>query len=128
VSPVWPELILWQEAVDALFADAPPWLGDAQSEIPRRAIARERFCDRPMPLKRLYLLRPERLASPGDVENALIPYQPELAAALADPAALHRLSSAVAGRVQTLAFSQVDLSEMEDLADRIIADCGWSDG
>jgi hypothetical protein len=128
VFPVWPEMILWQEAVDALFGDAPPWLGKADGEIPRRAIARELYCDRPMPLKRLYVLRPERLEDRNVIEDTLIPYQPELAAALADPAAVRRLSEAVAGRTQTLAFAQAGLAEMERLADRVIAECGWSDG
>lgn len=136
VFPVWPELVLWPEAVDALFGNAPPWLGKADCEIPRRMIARERYCDRPMPVKRLYVLRPERLdgggrnaAGEGVVPETLLPYQPELAAALGDPAALLRLHRAIdALPVQTLAFPQSVIAEMDELADGIVADCGWSHG
>ncbi|GAA0584565.1 hypothetical protein [Rhizomicrobium electricum] len=123
VYPVWPEMILWQEAVDILFGRAPAWLGDAAGEIPRRTIARERYCREPMPLKRLYMLRPERLegAAESNGVDALLPYQPELAVALSDPAALSRLRHAI-GETRTLAFPQTAVTEMDDLAERIIAD------
>jgi hypothetical protein len=136
VFPVWPEIILWQEACEALFAAAPPWLDVVEGEIPRRAVARERWCDRPMPLKRLYVLHPDRLE--GAVEESppegfakitrgmLIPYQPELAAALFDPAALLHLYGAIgAGFMKTLVFPQAAISEMDELAQGIIKDCGW---
>jgi hypothetical protein len=136
VFPVWPEMILWQEAVDALFAELPPWLGRADGEIPRRAIGRELYCDYPMPLKRVYVLHPDRLeggvsehiakGSAGLLQGAMIPYQPELAAALIDPTALLRLWGAIdAGRTQTLKFPQHNVAEMDELADGIVKDCGW---
>jgi hypothetical protein len=122
VHPVWPEMILWQDAADALFGPSPSWLGNAAGEIPRRTVARERYCREPMPLKRLYVLRPERLEGATEEGNgALLPYQPELAAALSDPAALARLRDAI-GETHTLVFPQTTLTEMDDLAESIIAD------
>lgn len=137
VFPVWPEMILWQDAADALFAEPPPWLGPAEGEIPRRLLARERYCDHDMPLKRLYMLRTERLddeVSQGATEGfahisqgMLLPYQPELAAALFDPAVLLRLYGAIdRGRAQKLVLPQQSFAEMDELAERLIEDCGWS--
>jgi hypothetical protein len=136
VFPVWPEMILWRDTVEALFGAAPPWLGPADGEIPRRTIARGHWCGRPMPLKRVYVLRPDGLEGGVSEDTAkgfaivthgeLIPYQPDLAAALVDPAALLRLYGAIdGGRTQTLAFPHYTLAEMVELAERIVGDCGW---
>jgi hypothetical protein len=79
-------------------------------------------------VKRLYVLRPERLDGRSAVaeDDTLLAYQPELAAALADPAALLRLRGAIAAMVQPLVFPQSVLTEMDALADSIVAD--WFHG
>jgi hypothetical protein len=137
VFPVWPEMVLWREALDALLGGDVPWLGPADGEVPRRAVAPARYCDRAMPLKRVYVLHPLRLESDVRqsaaagfdtiVHGTLFPYQSELTAALVDPAALLRLYGGIdGGRTQMLVFPQHDLAEMNGLADRILEDCAWS--
>lgn len=136
VCPVWPEMILWPDVVDALFGEAPRWLGPVTGEIPRRSVVPERFCDQVLPLKRAYVLCPQRLEEAVSqntaegfasiLQGVLIPYHGELAAALVDPAALLRLYGTIGGkRTQTLVFPQHTLAEMDELAERIIKDCGW---
>lgn len=134
---VWPEMILWQEAVAALFGSVPQWLTLEGGEVPRYRVSHEWFCAQAMPVKRIYVLRPSRLetaihhdAATGFsslVQGQLLPYHSELAAALVDRAVLLRLYGAVdCGKIQTLTFPQHDIAEMDDLAQRLIEDCGWS--
>src|SRR5262249_1366717 len=137
VRPVWPELILWNDAVCALFGEAPPWLQSSDGEIPIREVTREHFCTEDMPLKGIYVLSPDRLENDisrhtvsgfGRLLNgSLIPYQAEIAVALLDPTVLLRLYgalSAIAG-THTLKPLQRDVNEMSALAERIMQDCGW---
>ena len=137
VRPVWPELILWDDAVCALFGEAPPWLQSSDGEIPVREVTRARFCADDMPLKGIYVLSPVRLENEISqstlsgfgrlLSSLLIPYHTEIAMALLDPTLLLRLygaASAIAG-THTLKFLQRDVKEMNALAERIMQDCGW---
>jgi hypothetical protein len=137
VRPVWPELILWHDAARALFGEAPPWLQSSDGEIPVRKVTSAHFCAVDMPLKRIYVLSPDRLEDDigqnsvsgfGRLLNGLlIPYQTEIAAALLDPTVLLRLygaASAIAG-THTLKLLQRDVDEMNAHAERIMQDCGW---
>lgn len=137
VRPVWPELILWHDAVRALFGEAPPWLQSSGGEVPIREVTRAHFCADDMPLKGIYVLSPDRLEDqigPSTVSGfgrllngLLMPYQTEIAVALLDPTVLLRLygaASAIAA-THTLKFLQRDVNEMNALAERIMRDCGW---
>jgi hypothetical protein len=137
VRPVWPELILWQDAVCALFGEAPLWLRPSDGEIPIREVTRAHFCAEDMPLKGIYVLSPDRLENDVGqstvsgfrrlLNGLLIPYQTEIAMALLDPTVLLRLYgavSAIAG-THTLKLPQRDVNEMNALAERIMQDCGW---
>ena len=137
VLPVWPELLLWPDAVRTLFGKTPIWLQDSTGEIPWRAVTPERFCAEPMPLRRLYLLSPDRLEDAVSqnavsgfaklLSGMVMPYQADLTAALVDPVALLHLYGALNATVKTdtLAFPRRAVSEMGDIADRIMQDCGW---
>ena len=137
VRPVWPELILWDDALCALFGEAPPWLQSSDGEIPIREVTHAHFCADDMPLKGIYVLSPDRseddvsqsaLSGFGRLLNSLlIPYQTEIAVALLDPTVLLRLygaASAIAG-IHTLKLLRRDVNEMNALAERIMRDCGW---
>jgi hypothetical protein len=138
VHPVWPELVLWPDAVESL--GSPDWLAAAPSPgfaAPLWTVAADRFCAEPMPIVAVYRLDGDRLESEPRfhgirgvelfARGALMPYQSAIAEALVDPLALLRLYGAVAAsaRFEIVHLPRRDLSELDQLADRIAKECGW---
>lgn len=137
VLPVWPELLLWPDAVRSLFGDAPPWLEPKPVDrVPYWSVRADRFCPQPMALRRIYRLQPDALEETPTAEpitglallanGVLMPHQIEQASALADPAALLRMHGAASrAEVESIRFSRRDPGEVNEIADAIMKDCGW---
>jgi hypothetical protein len=141
IASVWPELVLWPDTIEALFASDPPaWiepLPPNPSATPYWSVASAKFCPHATPIKATYRIDREFLA--GTVESStvkgmaglmagtLLPYQGRIAAVLADPAAFLRIYGAVtaACSIQRIKLPHLDVSEVEDMAGRIMQDCEW---
>lgn len=135
IAPVWPELVLWPDAVQHFFGNSPPpWLTPATPDYfaaPYWAIGRDRFCDGAVPLNAIYCLVSNRLATDiawtpvGALERlteaALLPYHEKIAMALFDRAARLRLYGAIADvPYRTVTVPHLQLAEIDRVADGII--------
>lgn len=141
VHPVWPEMVLWPDAAEHLFSGkVPNWLHQRAEDIftvPYWDVDEAHFCQKPVPLKAIYCLVPDRLEDEpvaesmgglaGLLSGALVPYHGQMARALGKDAIVLKLYAAISARIafQKAKLPFLNLAEQDKLADTVMAHCGW---
>lgn len=142
VMPLWPELVLWPEAVAHVFPEeSPTWLRRREGNlygVPYWSVGANRFQDKPVALKAIYCLRRERQRDAAETEQiggmqgllsgALMPYHEAIGAGLGVHGLALRFHGAISARMpfQVVRLPGGGPDELDGIAQGILDHCGWN--